>query len=112
MEGTGYYHTKGSKSDRERQISYDLTHMQNMKKMIQINLFAKQTLTHRHREWTSGYHGGRVERGWIDWEFGIDLYILLYIKQVNNKDLLYNIGNYTQYLVITYNGKEYVYVCV
>ena len=33
-----------------------------------------------------------------------------------NKDLLYSIGNYTQYLVITYNGKEsekqYLCVCV
>ena len=34
-----------------------------------------------------------MERGWIDWEFGIDLYILLYIKQVNNKeDPLYSTG--------------------
>ena len=31
---------------------------------------------------------------------------LLYTKQINNKDLLYSIGNYIQYLVITYNGKE------
>ena len=31
---------------------------------------------------------------------------LLYIKQINNKDLLYSTGNYIQYLVITYNGKE------
>ena len=32
--------------------------------------------------------------------------ILLYIKQKSNKDLLHNTRNYTQYLVITYNGKE------
>ena len=31
---------------------------------------------------------------------------LLYTKQINNKDLLYSIGNYIQYLVITCNGKE------
>ena len=30
---------------------------------------------------------------------------LLYIKFIN-KDLLYSTGNYIQYLVITYNGKE------
>ena len=41
---------KGSKSDREIQISYDITHTWNMKKMIQMNLFTKQKLTHRHRE--------------------------------------------------------------
>ena len=26
--------------------------------------------------------------------------------KINNKDLLYSKGNYIQYLVITYNGKE------
>ena len=31
---------------------------------------------------------------------------LLCIKQIANKDLRYSIGNYTQYLIITYNGKE------
>ena len=31
---------------------------------------------------------------------------LLYINQISNKDLLYSTGNYIQYLVITYNGKE------
>ena len=32
---------------------------------------------------------------------------LLYIKQITSKDVLYSTGNYIQYLVITYNGKEY-----
>ena len=40
-------------------------------------------------------------------EVWINIYTLLYIKQVNNKDLLYSTGNYIQYLVITYNGKEF-----
>ena len=35
--------------------------------------------THRVREWTYGYHGGRVGEG-INWEFGIDIYTLLYLK--------------------------------
>ena len=30
MDGPGDYHTKWSKSDRERQISYDITYMQNL----------------------------------------------------------------------------------
>ena len=44
------------------------------------------------------------------------LCMLLYIKQINSKDLLYNTGNSTQYSVMTYMGKEskkeriYVYV--
>ena len=34
--------------------------------------------------------------GWgrgIDWELGVDMYTLLYLKQIINKDLLYNTGN-------------------
>ena len=45
---------------------------------------------------------------------GINIYTLLYIKQINNKDLLHSLGHYTQYLVITYNGKESEkeYICI
>ena len=49
---------------------------------------------------------------------GSDLNTLQYIKQLNNKDLLYSTGNYTQYSIITYNGKESekesicMYVCI
>ena len=31
MEAARYYHTKGSKSERERQIPYDITYMWNLK---------------------------------------------------------------------------------
>ena len=44
--------------------------------------------------------------GGINQEFGVNVYTLLYIKQITNKDLLYSTGNYTQYFVITYKGKE------
>ena len=39
---------------------------------------------------------------------------LLYKKYINNQDLLYSTGNYTQYFVITYSGKESYkeYMCV
>ena len=44
----------------------------------------------------------------------INIYTLLYLKQIINKDLLYSAGNYTQYFVITYkekeSEKEYVYI--
>ena len=47
---------------------------------------------------------------------GIDIYTLLYIKQITNKDLLQSTGNSTQLSVMAYTGKEvlkvwiYVYV--
>ena len=65
-----------------------------------MNLFTKQKQTHRLREQTHGYQGGRVGKG-IDWEFGIDTYTLLYLKEITNKDLLYSTGNSAQYSVIT-----------
>ena len=36
----------------------------------------------------------------------INIYTLLCVNQITNKDLLCSIGNSTQYSVITYNGKE------
>ena len=47
------YHTKWSKSGRERQISYDITYMWNVIKMMQMNLFTKQKQT--HRSWNKTY---------------------------------------------------------
>ena len=41
MDGPRDYRTKWSKSDWERQISYDITYMWKQK-MIEMNLFTKQ----------------------------------------------------------------------
>ena len=60
--------------------------------------------------WLPGGKGG------VNWETGIDIYTLLYIKQMTNKNLLYSTGNSTQYSVMAYMGKEskkewrYIYV--
>ena len=54
------------------------------------------------------------ERGGANYRFKVSRYTLLYIKQINSKVLLNSTGNYIQYLVITYNGKEsekeYIYI--
>ena len=60
MDGPRDYHTKWSKPDRERQISYDITYMWNLKNMIQMNLFTKQKQTHRLRKQTYGCQRGKV----------------------------------------------------
>ena len=39
----------------------------------------KQKQTHRHRKQTYGYQKGK-EGGALNWEFGIDMYTLLYLK--------------------------------
>ena len=39
LDGPGDYHTKWSKSDRERQMPYDNTYMQNLKKWYKWTYF-------------------------------------------------------------------------
>ena len=51
---------------------------------------------------TKGERGGGIN---LEIETGI--HMLLYIKWINNKELLYSTGNYIKYLVITYNGKKF-----
>ena len=65
-----------------------------LKKNIQMNLFTKQKQSHRCRKEIYDYWGWRQGEG-INWETGVDVYTLLYIKQITNKDLLYSTGNAT-----------------
>ena len=89
--------------------------MWNLKKNDINELIYKTEQTNRYRKQTYGYQrgqwGGQINQG-----FGINIYTLLRIKQINNKDILYSTGNYIQCLVINYNEKEsekeYVYVCI
>ena len=53
--------TKWSKSDREGQISYDITYMWNLKNDTN-ELIYKQKQTHRHRKQTDDYQKGK--QGW------------------------------------------------
>jgi len=65
----------------------------------------KQKQTYRYREQTWGCQGGGG-RGGMDWEFGIRRCRVLYTGWINNKVLLYSIGNYVQHPVTNHNGKE------
>ena len=61
--------------------------------MVQMNWFAGQKLRHRCREQTYGRQGGKVVGGGggggMNWETGIDMYTLMCIKLMTNKNLLY-----------------------
>ena len=85
--------------------------MWKLKKVIQMNLFTKQktdSQTGIILVVTKGKRKGDKLR------VRINIYTVLYIKQIINKDLLYSIGNYTQCFIITYNRKEpereYLYI--
>ena len=61
--------------------------------MVQMNRFAGQKLRHRCREQTCGHQGGKAAGGGggggMNWAIGIDMYILMCIKWMTNKNLLY-----------------------
>ena len=83
---------------------YDITYMWNLKKCYKRTCLQSRnrvTVVENNALVTRGEGGGR-----INWEIGIDIYTLLYIKYISNKDLLYSTGNSTRYSVMTYMGKE------
>ena len=47
-----------------------------------------------------------AEQGELNWKLVIDMYTVLYIKQITNKNLLYSAGNSTQHSAMAYAGKE------
>ena len=71
----------------------------------------KQKQDQGHREYSGGCQGGGVKRE-LNWEFEISRCKLVYTEQINSKVLLFNTGNYIQYLVINHNGKEYEKECI
>ena len=85
-------------SQTEKDKYHMISHMRNQKRIIQMILFTKQKQTHRLRDELTATRG---KGGGIDWEFEIDMYTLLYLKQITNKDLLYSTENSAQYSVIT-----------
>ena len=61
---------------RERQISYDITYMWNLKNDTNEPIY--KTDVENNLMVTRGKRWG--ERGEINWEIGIEIYTLLYIK--------------------------------
>ena len=61
--------------------------------MVQMNQFAGQKLRHRCREQTYGHQGGNAlgagDGGVLNWAIAIDMYTLMCIKLMTNKNLLY-----------------------
>ena len=61
--------------------------------MVQMNRFAGQKLRYRCREQMYGHRGGKAAggggSGGMNWVIGIDIYTLMCIKLMTNKNLLY-----------------------
>ena len=79
---------------------------------MNLSINTKQKQTCRQGEQTCGCQ--RAE-AWVGWIGSQGLADTNYIW-INNKVLLYSTGNYIQYPVINYNGKEhekqYIHLCI
>ena len=74
--------------------------------MVQINLFTKQIQTHRLRNKLMIAMGARWGEGIVR-EFEINMYALLCLKWIINKDVLYSKGNAAQCYVAAWTGGEF-----
>ena len=83
-------------SQKEKKIPYNIAYMWNLKNGTNEFIY-KADIETPCREQTCRYQGG--EWGGMNWEIGIDIYTLLCVKQITNKNLLYSTGNSTQFSV-------------
>ena len=94
------------KSGTEKQISYGITYMWNLKYDTNELIYETETgsqtqKTDRRLPGERGFRGGK------DCEAGVSRCKLLYRVWINNKVLLDSTENYIQYTVINRNGKEH-----
>ena len=92
VNGSRDCHTEWSKSEREKQISYVNTYMWNLEKGYRWTglqgrnrdtVVENKHMDTKEGKWQGG--GGGV----MNWEIGIDIYTLICIKWITNKNLLY-----------------------
>ena len=95
MDGSRDCHTEWSKSEREKQISYINAYMWNLEKWYRWTGL-------QSRNWDTDVENKRMDTkggnrwgggGVMNWEIGIDMYALMCINWMTNKNLLYKIIN-------------------
>ena len=82
MDGPRDYSTKWSKSYTERQISYDLNSMWNLKNDAN-ELIYKREIHSQNRKQTENQ--GRKGGGKVNYKYEINKYILQYIKRLKTR---------------------------
>ena len=93
MDGPRESHTKWNKSEREWEISHDITYIWNLK--IGYKWQDRNRITEVENELMVTREQRVNLRDWVD------IYTVLYIKLIANKDLLYSTGK----SVMAYMGK-------
>ena len=102
-------YTEVSQPEKEK---YDIPYMWNLKRNDTNELTYK---TERLIDLQNGLMVAGGGKGWregIVREFGRDSYTLLYLKWINNKDLLYSTGNSARRYVAAWMGGEFGGECV
>ena len=97
VDGLRDCHIEWSKSEREKQILYINAYMWNLEKWCRRTELQSRN---RDTEVENKCMDTKGVRGGMHWETEVGIYTLLYIKYITNKDLLYSIGNSTQYSVM------------
>ena len=90
MDGPRDYHTKQSKSERERQRPYDY-HLYAESKIRYKLISETESQTRRTDLWLPRERDGM---GGLDWELGTSRCKVLHIEWINNEVLLYSTGNH------------------
>ena len=80
MDGPRDCHNEWSKLDRERQISYDITYMLNLKKWYKWNYLQNRNRVTDVVNKSMDTKGGKRRRRRMDWEIGVDIYTLICIQ--------------------------------
>ena len=109
MDGTRDSHTEWSKSERERQIPYDITYIWNL--IYGTNEPFHRKETHGLGELTCGCQGGGIG---MDWELGVNRCKLLPLEWISNEILLCSTGNYVWSLmkdIIMWEKRMYTCMC-
>ena len=107
-------HTEWSKSEREKQILYNIAYMWNLEKWYRWTYFQSRN---RGTDVENKLTDTKQGRGsGMNWEIETDIYTLLCIKQITNENLLYSKGSSTQCSVVTFMERKskkrgYMYTC-
>ena len=97
VDGPSDCHTEWSKSEREKQISYINAYMWNLEKWYRWTSLQGRNrdidVENKCMDTKAGKRGGGV--GGRNWKTWIDIYTLVCIKYITNKNLLYSPGSST-----------------
>ena len=93
VDGSRDCYTEWSKSEREKQISYINAYMWNLEKWYRWTVLQGRNwdtdVENKCRDTKGGKLLGGVGGGVMNWAIGIDMYTLMCIKLMTNKNLLY-----------------------